>query len=112
MQEVTDILLQFSAKHNLWEKTKRAGVEAIESYLKEEKAEAGRLFPKLTTDNFIFEKNSQKLTFWHHSQKSFVVSTKYNLFTDNQKEQTSPVGHYVLDVDGEGKVVDDWLVFE
>lgn len=111
MEEVSELLLQFSTQHNLWEKAKVRGIEAIENYLKEDKAEADRLFPQLTTESFLFVEDSQKLTFWNRSQKTFTTSTKYNLFTDKQMEQSSPVGYYAMDVDSNGTVVDDWLVF-
>ena len=111
MEELTDILLKFCTEHSLWERAKQAGIVSIDKYLKEDVAEADRLFPELTIENFNFRRRSQQLTFWNHLTKTFVVSTKYDLFIGNQDQQTSPVGYYTLNVDSKGNAIDDWLVF-
>ena len=111
MEELTDILLKFCTEHNLWERAKQAGIVSIDKYLKEDVAEASRLFSEFTIENFSFQRISQQLIFWNHSDKTFVVSTKYNLYIRNREQQASPVGYYALDVDSKGKAIDDWLVF-
>ncbi|ANE52905.1 hypothetical protein [Flavisolibacter tropicus] len=80
--------------------------------MKESPEEHKQLFPDLTATNFIFDNVSQKLTFYQYDQKTFILRTHYNLFTDKPKDRNKPVGWYALDVNQDGEVVDDWLHFD
>jgi hypothetical protein len=53
---------------------------------------------------------SQQLLPCIHDKETYIVQTKYSLFTGN--DATSPIGWYALDVNEAGEVVDDWLCFD
>lgn len=105
MDQITDMLVEFSKKHDLWAITKQSGIKCIENWLLEDKPED---FVGLTSQNFIFEPKEQALIFQYFTERSFIVRTTYILYTDKNKNIS--VGLYALDVDASGESVDDWLI--
>jgi len=112
VQATIQTLSDFSKKYNLWQATINHGLLSIEKWMKESPTEYNNLFPNLRLSNFLFENLSQQLILFQHGSETFILRTKYSLFTDKQKDRNMPIGTYALDVDENGKVVDDWLIFE
>lgn len=111
LDNISDILISFSDKHDLWALTKKSALECIDNYVHEERQNKTDELGGLTADNFVLERKKQELVFWFYGNKTFILRTTYTLFTDKQENQNFPFGEYSLDIDSEGKPVDDWLVF-
>lgn len=111
LDNITDILISFSEKHDLWNLTKKSALECIVNYLEEEKKNKTNELNDLTSKNFILEKKKQELIFWIGERKTFILRTTYTLYTDEQENQNFPFGEYSLDTDKKGEIADDWLIF-
>jgi hypothetical protein len=111
VENISDILISFSEKHNLWSLTKKSALESINNCIEKEKVNKTNELNGLTAENFILVQKKQELIFWAYENNAFIIRTTYNLYTDKQKNQNIPFGDYSLDVDKEGKIVDDWLIF-
>jgi hypothetical protein len=112
MDNISDILISFSDKHDLWNLTEKSALECINNYVQEEKINNTNELDGLTVDNFVLKKKKQELVFWFYENKTFILRTTYTLYTDKQENQILPYGEYSLDIDSEGKPVDDWLIFD
>jgi hypothetical protein len=108
-QSVIDSLREFSKTHDLLQTTIKHGIACLENWMKESPDEHKQLFPELPSTSFIFNSVSQQLIFFQHEKETFIVRTKYALFTDKQRDKNIPVGWYALDVNQDGEVVDDWF---
>lgn len=112
MQPVIDSLEEFSKGHNLWQHTLECGRKCIANWISENSEEYHRLFPKQALSDFHFKDGIQYLIFNQNGTSTFILRTKYSLFTDNQQNKVLPVGIYALDVNQNGETVDDWLHFD
>ena len=112
VHSVVDSLVKFSIAHDLWQTTINYGITCLENWIKQNSDEHNQLFPQSKADSFLFDKVNQQLIFFQHDKMTFIIRTKYSLFTDKQKDKDVPVGWYALDVDQDGEFVDDWLYFD
>ena len=110
MDNISDILISFSENHKLWNLTEKSALETINNYVKEGKLNNTTELRGLSANNFVLKKKKQELIFWFYENKTFVLRTTYTLYIDNQQNQSLPFGEYSLDIDSDGKPVDDWLV--
>jgi hypothetical protein len=111
VDNISDILASFSEKHDLWNLTKSSALGCIDNYVEEDKINKTKELNGLTSINFILVKKNQELIFWAYEHKTFILRTTYILYTDKQENKSFPFGDYSLDVDNEGKPIDDWLIF-
>ncbi len=111
MKDIVEMLIDFSNTHNLWEQSKIAGTKSLNDYFINEKAEAEKLLPGHSIHEITFSKKSQVLTFYEFEASTFIISTKYALYSE-LKGPNIEIGYYVLDVDSNGVPVDDWLVLD
>jgi hypothetical protein len=110
MHEIVDSLQTFSDKKDLWTLTKKKALEALDNYLDKNRTETMFSFSGLTTKNFVFADQSQSLVFWQFNGPSFVVRTTISLGRDNNPNQFT-IGEYSLDVDSNGDIADESLIF-
>ena len=108
-ESVVNKLMEFSKTHNLLQTTIEHGRVCLANWVLENPDEHSLLFSTLIPLNFTFDKVSQQLIFLDHAHETFILRTKYLLFTDDDAH--SLVGWYALDVDQHGSAVDDWLIF-
>lgn len=106
MKNITSDLISFSDNHDLWNKAKASGIDCLKNYFLENQVE----FLNLTPEDFSFEKKEQKLIFWSISEETFILRTTYSLTTNNN-ESVKVFGNYSIDVNTDGEIIDDWLVF-
>jgi hypothetical protein len=111
VQPVIGLLKEFSKTHDLWQITTKHGIVCLENWMQENPGEHNQLFPELTAANFIFDSVSQQLIFLQNDKETFILRTKYSLFTDRPSDRNIPIGWYALDVNRDGEVADDWLHF-
>ena len=108
-ESVVNELMEFSKTHDLLQTTIKYGRICLTNWMAESPEEHSRLFSTLTPFNFTFSTVSQQLVFFDCAHETFILRTKYLLFTDDHGH--SQVGWYALDVDQHGAPVDDWLIF-
>jgi len=112
VHSVINTLSEFSETHDLLQTTIKYGTICLQNWMKESPDEHNQLSPATTVANFIFDRVDQQLIFFQSDKKTFILRTRYSLFTDKQSDRNKPVGWYALDVNQNGDVVDDWLHFD
>ncbi|MDQ2794338.1 MAG: hypothetical protein M3Y12_10080 [Bacteroidota bacterium] len=108
-ESIVNKLLEFSKTHDLLRATIEHGRICLANWMAESPEEHSRLFSTLLPFNFTFDSVSQELLFVDCAHETFILRTKYLLFTDDNGH--CQVGWYALDVDQHGSAVDDWLIF-
>lgn len=101
MKNITEILLSFCEKHDLWNLTMESALECIKNYLEEENDD------ELLLKEISLRPKKQELVFWHYGNETFIVRTTYSLHKNN--DFSIPIGDYAMDVNIEGEIIDDWL---
>ena len=102
MENITELLLSFCKKHDLWNLTKKSALECIKNNIEEENDDG------LILEEISLRPQKQELVFWYYENETFIVRTTYTL---HKKDDFSiPIGDYAMDVNAEGEIIDDWLV--
>ncbi len=103
MENISKILIEFSDKHDLWNLSKKSSSESIKNYIEEEIDEND-----LRIEEISLKPQKQELVFWNYETETFIIRTTYSLHKNN--DFNIPIGDYAMDVNIEGKIIDDWLV--
>jgi len=109
MINITNQLEEFSDKYRLWDTSLNEGRNSLEQYFKDEPQECVKHFGDYKLEDIQFVRRKQQLIFNDGNATVFIVSTLYSLVIENTN---ADYGYYALDVDKNGKLVDDWLVFK
>lgn len=109
MRNVTNILLAFTTKHDLWALSKKEAIASLDKYFEETKSETLFKFRGLTSKDFILEEKSQELIFWQSDRETFIIKTTLSLFMRNSSK--FEIGEYSLEVGENAEIEDNWLYF-
>lgn len=106
MENITKALSSFSIQHNLWNLTKKSALQSINNYI-EEVIDNN----KLKFEEITLKPQKQELVFWYYENETFIIRNTYTLH-NNEDQVSIQLGNYSLDVNAEGKIVDDWLIID
>ena len=109
MRNITNILLEFTIKNNLWYLSKKEAIASLDKYFEETKSESLFKFRGLTSKDFILEEKSQELIFWQSDHETFIIKTTLSLFIRNNPK--FEIGEYSLEVGENAEIEDSWLYF-
>ena len=102
-------LIILAEKLNLWEITKNLALECIKNEGLND-LRNDHSYNEVTVEDFIFTKNQQCLIFWNNLYgHTYFIRTTYDLKVKNAFKKLT--GYFSLDVDKEGKMLNEWLVF-
>jgi len=107
---ITQQLIEFSNQHNLWGKTLEHCVTCLQEYIHESLPVDFPQLKDIEIDDFMITRKNQSLVFFQDGRSTFILRTTYNIILE--QNGFFIVGSYSLDVDSNGKDVDDWLVME
>jgi hypothetical protein len=111
MKEIEEKLKQFEKKYSLVELTLKMGRDTLTNHFSESPEECAFYFPGEMADSVVFQLNKQHFIFNSGTEQFSVVSTMYSLFSGNDQQKKNEIGYYTLDVDEDGNVIEERLVF-
>ncbi len=111
MADIIKQLDAFSEKYDLWKLALSYGLTSLKNHFQDEPRECSDHFGEHTLEDIQFLRLKQQLTFNNGKEATFILQTFYSLVIE-KGETNINYGYYSLDVDSNGEIIDDWLVFK